>query len=82
MPEEAIAFMTLRIFAFLTALAVVPTAMAQSNTPQEAKNLKLGLDWKREVVLGGHMDKASKYMAADYVEHNANVSKQIGRAHV
>jgi predicted SnoaL-like aldol condensation-catalyzing enzyme len=54
-------------------LAMAVAAMAQSNTPQEDKNLKMVLDWQREVVAYGHVELASKYMAADYIEHNPNV---------
>lgn len=54
-------------------LTLAVAMMAQSNTPQEDANLKLVLDWQREVVAFGHIELASKYMAADYIEHNPNV---------
>jgi predicted SnoaL-like aldol condensation-catalyzing enzyme len=47
--------------------------LAQTNTSQERKNLKMSLNWWREVITFGHSELASKYMADDYVEHNPNV---------
>jgi predicted SnoaL-like aldol condensation-catalyzing enzyme len=43
-------------------------------SPQEAKNQELATNWYREVVLSGHVDQASKYMADDYVEHDPRIS--------
>jgi predicted SnoaL-like aldol condensation-catalyzing enzyme len=47
-------------------------AFAQADSPQEAKNKQLVLNWWREVVTFNHVELANKYMAADYVEHNPN----------
>jgi len=71
--------MKLRTMAFagvvFGSLVMALPGLAQSNTPQEDKNLKMALDWQREVVVFGHTELASKYMAADYIEHNPNVPK-------
>jgi predicted SnoaL-like aldol condensation-catalyzing enzyme len=47
--------------------------LAQTNTSQERKNLKVALNWWREVIAFGHRELAPRYMADDYVEHNPNV---------
>ena len=56
------------------ALASALGLMAQADSPQEAKNQQLVMNWYREVVAYGHVELASKYMADDYVEHNPNYS--------
>ena len=40
------------------------------NTPEEEKNQQLVLDLYRDVLGYHHFDLASKYMAADYIQHN------------
>jgi predicted SnoaL-like aldol condensation-catalyzing enzyme len=54
--------------------------LAQSKQPtaQEQANLKLVMDWWREVVFAHHVDLAGNYMAEDYVQHDPNVP--TGRA--
>jgi predicted SnoaL-like aldol condensation-catalyzing enzyme len=49
-------------------------AQAKTQTPQEQANLKLVLDWWREVLQAGHVELAPKYMAEDYIQHNPNIS--------
>jgi predicted SnoaL-like aldol condensation-catalyzing enzyme len=49
--------------------------MAQTDTPQERKNKEIALNWWREVVTFAHTELASKYMADDYIEHNANIGE-------
>jgi len=49
-------------------------AQSKSMTPQEQANLKLVLDWWREVLQAGHLELAPKYMAEDYIQHNPNIS--------
>jgi predicted SnoaL-like aldol condensation-catalyzing enzyme len=65
-----------KIILTLSALAVTFAANlpAQTDSPQEAKNQQLVMNWYREVVAYGHVDLAQKYMADDYVEHNPNYS--------
>jgi predicted SnoaL-like aldol condensation-catalyzing enzyme len=47
------------------------SAIAQfKNTPQEEKNQQLVLDLYRDVLGYHHYELASKYMAADYIQHN------------
>lgn len=49
-------------------------AQSKSMTAQEQANLKVVLDWWREVLQAGHLDLAPKYMAEDYIQHNPNIS--------
>jgi predicted SnoaL-like aldol condensation-catalyzing enzyme len=58
-------------------ITLSPSGIAQTNAVQEQGNLELVMNWWREVVAFGHVELASKYMAADYVEHSA--TKQSGR---
>jgi len=53
-------------------------AQSQSMTPAEQKNLKMVLDWWREVIVARHVDLAPKYQAEDYIQHNPNIA--TGRA--
>jgi predicted SnoaL-like aldol condensation-catalyzing enzyme len=78
------------VVAVLSALILSSVALAASinppTTPQtspamndkEKANLKLVLDWWREVIEGGHMELTTKYQAEDYIQHNPNVP--TGRA--
>ena len=50
------------------------TLSAQSNAAQESKNQQLVLNWYRQVIMAGHVDQASKYMAEDYIEHDPTIS--------
>jgi predicted SnoaL-like aldol condensation-catalyzing enzyme len=62
----------------VTLVAVVisaASAAAQGTmTAQEQASLKLVSDWWREVIQAGHTELAAKYMAADYIQHNPNIS--------
>jgi len=76
--------------AILSTLILASAALAASinppTTPQtspamndkEKANLKMVLDWWREVIENGHMDLTTKYQAEDYIQHNPNVP--TGRA--
>ena len=76
--------------AILSALILASAALAASinppTTPQtspamndkEKANLKMVLDWWREVIENGHMELTTKYQAEDYIQHNPNVP--TGRA--
>jgi len=72
----------MRAFAGCLALLAMAGAplLAQSKHPtaQEQANLKMVMDWWREVVFARHVDLAAKYMAEDYVQHDPNVPS--GRA--
>lgn len=46
----------------------------QSSSAQESKNQQMVLNWYREVIMSGHVDQASKYMADDYIEHDPTIS--------
>ncbi|WP_439697979.1 ester cyclase [Mucilaginibacter sp. AW1-7] len=48
-------------------------AMLYSKEPQLAKNKKLVYDFWREVLEGGHLDLAPKYLLPTYIQHNPNV---------
>ncbi|WP_295721131.1 ester cyclase [Mucilaginibacter sp.] len=48
-------------------------AMLYSKDPKLAKNKKLVYDFWREVLEGGHLDLASKYLLPTYIQHNPNV---------
>jgi predicted SnoaL-like aldol condensation-catalyzing enzyme len=48
--------------------------VAQSNSAQESKNQQMVLNWYRDVIMSGHVDQASKYMADDYIEHDPTIS--------
>ena len=51
---------------------------AKTMSAEEQANLKVVSDWWREVLQAGHTELAEKYMAADYLQHNPNIS--TGRA--
>jgi predicted SnoaL-like aldol condensation-catalyzing enzyme len=61
----------------LLVFAGAPVA-AQSNTAHDKKNLKMVLDFWREVLVAHHVDLTPKYMAEGYIQHNPNVP--TGRA--
>ena len=52
--------------------------MLAAADPKLAANKKLVYDFWREVFEGGHMERAEKYMAESYIQHNPNVP--TGRA--
>jgi predicted SnoaL-like aldol condensation-catalyzing enzyme len=63
----------------LLALAWAPlSAQSKSMTADEQKNLKMVLDWWREVIVARHVELAPKYQAEDYIQHNPNIA--TGRA--
>ena len=55
-----------------TARRIVPMNAA------ERTNLRLTLDWWREVIEAGHLELVPKYQAESYIQHNPNIS--TGRA--
>ncbi|HZY37842.1 MAG TPA: nuclear transport factor 2 family protein [Mucilaginibacter sp.] len=48
-------------------------AMLYSNDATLAKNKKLVYDFWREILEGGHIEFATKYMMESYIQHNPNV---------
>ena len=76
----AIAFISFLSFSkkILAQLPVKPLAsqnsLLQSNDPKLALNKKLVYDFWREVLEGGHLEFADKYMAESYMQHNPNVA--------
>ena len=65
-----------RILAALATVAALTGAVAAQRptlTAQEQKNLKIVLDWWREVLQAHHLELAPKYQAADYIQHNPNI---------
>jgi predicted SnoaL-like aldol condensation-catalyzing enzyme len=57
-------------------IACLP-ASAQMTAPEKA-NVKMVLDWYREVIVARHVELAPKYQAEDYIQHNPNIA--TGRA--
>ena len=47
--------------------------LAAQSAAQEDKNLKMVMAWWKDVVVTGHADQASKYMADSFVDHDPNV---------
>jgi predicted SnoaL-like aldol condensation-catalyzing enzyme len=47
--------------------------MLSSSSPALKANKKLVYDFWREVLEGGHLDLANKYLAPGYIQHNPNV---------
>jgi predicted SnoaL-like aldol condensation-catalyzing enzyme len=75
----------LMMLAALPAHAQVPVegnpnhdAMLASPNPVLAANKRLVYDFQREVLEGGHLELADKYLAENYIQHNPNVP--TGRA--
>jgi predicted SnoaL-like aldol condensation-catalyzing enzyme len=60
------------LIAFLALMAAPVRAQSKQMTAQEQANLKLVMDWWREVVFAHHVDLAQKYMAGDFVQHDPN----------
>jgi predicted SnoaL-like aldol condensation-catalyzing enzyme len=68
-------------FIALLFIACVPTSaqdMPSTMTAQEKANVKMVLDWWREVIVAHHVELAPKYQAEDYIQHNPNIP--TGRA--
>jgi predicted SnoaL-like aldol condensation-catalyzing enzyme len=53
-------------------------ALLASADPKLAANKRLVYDFWREVFEAGHLDRAEKYLAESYIQHNPNVP--TGRA--
>ena len=59
--------------------SVTPSfAQSKTMTAQEQANLKVVLDWWREVLQAGHVELAEKYQTEDYIQHNPGIN--TGRA--
>jgi predicted SnoaL-like aldol condensation-catalyzing enzyme len=62
----------------LALLAMVSTPLAAqtktSMTKQEQANVKLALDWLREGFGAGHAEVVDKYLSADMIQHNPNMT--------
>jgi len=48
-------------------------AMLYSKDAKLAKNKKLVYDFWREILEGGHIEFATKYMMESYIQHNPNI---------
>jgi|KBSMisStandDraft_5_1062788.scaffolds.fasta_scaffold89221_3 predicted SnoaL-like aldol condensation-catalyzing enzyme len=84
--------MSTRLFVALLAAWLPAEAAAQAATAvnlptaprlvpmnaAERANLRLTLDWWREVIEAGHLELVPKYQAESYIQHNPNIS--TGRA--
>lgn len=71
-------FRRLKPLGFAVALCVVLASVAMAQTAQEKKNQEMVLKWYHDVVVMGHVNEASNYMADDYVDHDPRVAR--GRA--
>jgi len=61
--------------------ACLPTSaqdMPSTMTSQEKANVKMVLNWWREVIIAHHVELAPNYQAEDYIQHNPNIP--TGRA--
>jgi len=74
------ALIALALCAPLCAWAGVPVEavkdqarLLQSPDPKLAANKRLVYDFWREVLEGGHIELADKYLAETYIQHNASV---------
>lgn len=56
--------------AALVSLGCLIAVAQMKNTPEEQKNEELVLNLYRDVLGYHHFELASKYMAADYIQHN------------
>ena len=69
--------LTLTLAALLVAAMPLSaqTAVQVSNSmnAQEQANLKMVLDWWREVIQARHVELADKYQAETYIQHNPNL---------
>jgi len=72
MKKAGFTFSFILLFAF-NSFSQDQKAMLFSKDPQLAKNKKLVYDFWREVLEGGHLDLASKYLLSTYIQHNPNV---------
>jgi predicted SnoaL-like aldol condensation-catalyzing enzyme len=62
---------TMKVLALAAMVSMAAVAVAQMrNTPQEQKNEELVLNLYRDVLGYHHFELGSKYMAADYIQHN------------
>jgi len=72
-------FLTARLLAgafVLVAAGSLPVAaqdMPSTMTAKEKANVKMVLDWWREVIVAHHVELAPKYQAEDYIQHNPNI---------
>ena len=63
---------------FVACLPASAQDMPSTMTAQEKANVKMVLDWWREVIVAHHVELAPKYQAEDYIQHNPNIP--TGRA--
>lgn len=67
-------FRKCRQLGFAVALVVILGPLAKAQTVQEKKNQEMVMNWYHDVVVLGHVNEASKYMADDYIEHDPRIS--------
>jgi hypothetical protein len=63
------------VLVLLASFAPAASAQPSNQSAQEKTNLKLVLDWFREVIQAYHLELAPKYMAEGYIQHNPNISR-------
>jgi predicted SnoaL-like aldol condensation-catalyzing enzyme len=82
-PEEQIPMKCVKTIIAVALVAMVSSvtpsfAQSKTMTAQEQANLKVVLDWWREVLQAGHVELAEKYQTEDYIQHNPGIN--TGRA--
>lgn len=50
-----------------------PQVLLMAESPQAAANKRLVYDFWREVLEGGHLEQAPRYLSEGYIQHNPNV---------
>jgi predicted SnoaL-like aldol condensation-catalyzing enzyme len=58
--------------------SAVPLAAQSNMNEREKANVQFVLDWWREVIQSRHVERAPKYQAENYIQHNINI--ETGRA--
>jgi predicted SnoaL-like aldol condensation-catalyzing enzyme len=66
--------MVLLLMATLVLSALGGGSLAAQSKSEQEKNLKVVMDFWRDVLVAHHVDLAPKYLAKSYIQHNPNVA--------
>jgi predicted SnoaL-like aldol condensation-catalyzing enzyme len=73
--KKKVLLLNLIIVLFVTGtFAQSQKAMLYSKNSKLAQNKKIVYDFWRDILEGGHIEFASKYMTESYIQHNPNVA--------
>ncbi len=72
MKKKVLLLSLIALFA-VSAFAQNQKAMLHSKNAKLAQNKKLVYDFWREILEGGHIEFANKYMMESYIQHNPNI---------